>query len=105
MAEFHMDNTWTSYCCFSPDGRFIVIASDYTAYVWDITSPEPHLIEIFIGHTYNITALMFSFPTSLVSASCDGPIEFWMISASSTSPDVVDPKSKLCTSLIKSITL
>jgi len=105
VAEFHMDNTWTRYCCFSPDGRFIAIASDHTAYVWDITSPEPHLIETFTGHTHSITSLIFSSPTSLVSASHDGSIKFWQISVPSTSPDVVDPKSKLHTSPIKSITL
>lgn len=104
MAEFHMDNTWTSCCCFSPDGRFIAIVSYQTAYVWDITSPEPHLIETFTGHDSIVTSLVFSSPTSLVSIS-GGSIKFWQISAPLTSPDVVDPKSKLYTSPIRFIAL
>ena len=105
VAEFHTKNTSISYCCLSPDGRLAAIAAGHTAYVWDITNSEPCLIETFVGHTRNITSLVFSSPTSLISTSQDKLVKFWQIGASSTSPDVTDPKSIPYTSPIKSITL
>jgi len=103
IAEFHMDRAGN--CCFSPDGRLVAVSAGYTVYVWDITSSEPSLIETFIGHTHDITSLVFSSPTSLISTSQDKSVRFWPIGASSTSPDVTDPKSTPHTSPIKSITL
>ena len=105
MAKFNMDNDKTRHCCFSPDGRLVAIAVYHTAYVWDITSSEPCLIETFVGHTQNIISLVFSSPTSLISTSWDRSVKFWQIGASPTSPDVTDPKSTPHTFPIKSITL
>ena len=92
-------------CCFSPDGKLVATAANNPVYVWDITNPEPCLIETFIGHTHRITSLVFSSPTSLISASSDKSVRFWQIGASSTSPDITDPKSISHTSPIRSITL
>jgi len=105
VAEFHMENTVTHHCCFSPDGRLVAISTGHTAYVWDITNSEPCLIETLIGHTNSITSLVFSSPTSLISTSRDRSVKFWQIGTSSRSPNVIDPKSILHTSPIKSITL
>jgi len=96
VAKFHIDNTLARHCCFSPDGRLIAIAAYHT-------NPELCLIETFIGHTDGITSLVFSSPTSLISVSHDGSMRFWQIGASSTPPDIVDPKSIVHTSPIKSI--
>ena len=104
VAEFHVASSKTRHCCFSPDGRLIAAAVRSIAYVWDITSSEPHLIETFVGHTDNITSLMFSSPSSLISASYDKSIKFWQISAPDLVP--VDQKPISPTSArIKSITL
>jgi WD40 repeat protein len=105
ITEFLMENDETGHCCFSPDGKLIAIAAGYTAYVWDITSSEPCLIETIVGHAGDITSLVFSSPTSLVSASLDKSVKFWQIGASLTSPDVTGPNSIPHTSPIRSITL
>jgi WD40 repeat protein len=51
VAEFQVASSDIQCCCFSPDGRLVAVASGNTAYVWDITSSDPHLVETFIGHT------------------------------------------------------
>ena len=98
VAEFYMDNPQPNHCCFSPDGRLVAIAAGDTAYVWDITHPEPCLIETLTGSTTNISSLVFSSPTSLISASYEQSVKFWQIGAT-------NPKSIPHTSPIKSITL
>ena len=106
VAEFHMANCNTSFCCFSPDGRLVAVAAGDTAYIWDITGSDPHLVETLIGHTSSITSLVFSSPSSLVSASYDRSVKFWQIGISSTDPVETDPKSTpLNSTPIKSITL
>ena len=69
----------TNHCCFSPDGKLIAAAADSTAYVWDINNPDSCLVETFVGHTGDIRALVFSSPSSLISASYDETIRFWQI--------------------------
>jgi len=78
MATFYIDND-ANYCCFSPDGRFVAAAAGNTAYVWDINSPNPYLVETFVGHVDVITSLVFSSPNSLISASDDESVRFWKI--------------------------
>ena len=105
VAEFCVDNINTNYCCFSPDGRLVAAVAVHIAYVWDIMNPEPCLIETFVGHTSDITSLVFSSPTSLISISQDQSIKFWQISTPSTSLDITDLESISHISPIKSITL
>ena len=112
VAEFHTEkNIYIQHCCFSPDGRLVAtavhhaISGHQAIYVWDITNSEPCLLETFNAHVYSITSLVFSSPTSLISASSDQSVKFWQIGAPSTSPDVTDLKSIPHTSPIKSITL
>ena len=94
VAEFHIANNDTSCCCFSPDGRLVAAATGSTAYVWDITNPDPQLIETFVGHTDDITALVFSSPSTLISASEDSLVKFWKIGTLSvTDPGTADPES------------
>ena len=90
VAEFHVANDDVKYCCFSPDGRFVAAAAGATAYLWDIASPDPCLIETFIGHTGEITSLVFPSPSSLISASRDESAKFWKISTSSTDQVATD---------------
>ena len=95
VAEFQSNTTnrATECCCFSPDGKLVAVAVDETAYIWDITSPEPHLVKTCIGHTKPITSLAFSSPFSLISLSeNDKSIRFWQIGASPTKWVVTDPK-------------
>ena len=90
VAEFHVANNYARYCCFSPDGRLIAAAANRTAYVWDITNPDPHLVETFVGHTGDITALVFSSPSSLISASIGKLVKFWKIGVLSTDSVTAD---------------
>ena len=92
VAEFYVTNN-TGHYCFSPDCRFIAAAAGHTAYVWDITSPGPHLVETFFGHTNNITSLVFSSPSSLISTSEDRSVKFWQIGLFSTDPVPIDLES------------
>jgi len=77
-------------CCFSPDGRFVAAAAGITAYIWDITSPDSHPIETLVGHARRITSLVFSSPSSLISASKDQSVKFWKISAPPTDQVTTD---------------
>ena len=93
-------------CCFSPDGKLIAVSAGGIAHVWDITSSKPHLIETFIGHTSNITALAFSSPSSLISGSNDQSVKIWKIGATLTDLVGTDSKSVSITpATIMSITL
>jgi len=106
VAEFQVANSSTPCCCFSPDGRLVAIADNNTAYIWDITSSDPHLVETFIGHTNYITSLTFSSPTTLISASLDRSIRFWQIGAPSIDLVAIGPKpTSPALAPIKSITL
>ena len=106
VAELCVEDIRISCCCFSPDSKLFAVADYNTAYLWDITDPDPCLIETFIGHSGNIS-LAFSSPTTLVSASWDESVKFWQVSASSLAPagDTTGPNSMPLTSPIKSITL
>jgi len=84
VTEFYITSGSTKCCCFSPDGRLVAVAAGNTAYVLDLTSPGSHLIAIFDGHTAAITSLVFTSPSSLVSASRDSSIKFWKIGTLST---------------------
>ena len=103
LAEFTV-STKTKHCCFSPDGQLIAAAAGATAYIWDITSPDPHLVETFIGHTKDITSLAFSSPSSLVLASKDKSVRFWQIGTPGPAMVDLDPTSPT-SAAIKSITL
>ena len=86
----------------SSDGRLVAVAATNTVYIWDITGKDPLLIRTIIGHTKNITSLIFSSPNTLISASQDQSVKFWQI----TNQVAGDPKSTPPTSFpIQSITL
>jgi WD40 repeat protein len=95
VATCSVPNGGLHRCCFSPDSKLVAAAAHTTAYVWDITSSDPHPIETFIGHTDNITSLAFSSSSSLVSGSVDHSVKFWQIDASSTDPVASEPKPTL----------
>jgi len=88
VVEVHLTNAKPHYCCFSPDGGFIACAAGHTIYLWDITGPDPHLIKTLVGHTDEVTSLVFSSLPILISASVDDTIKFWEISTSSANPVV-----------------
>ena len=97
-------NIWC--CCLSPDSRLVAVAADYTIYVWDITSSNPHLVETFLGHTQDITSLAFSSSSTLISASWDRSVRFWQIGILSADSIVTNPVSTPTTlPLISSISL
>jgi WD40 repeat protein len=90
VAEFQVANDYLDYCCFSPDGRLIAAAAGRAIHVWDITNSDPYPIETLIGHTDDITSLVFSSSSSLVSASDDQSVKFWKIGTLSTDPVATD---------------
>ena len=93
-------------CCFSPDNKLVAAAMNITACCWDITTPEPQLIETFTGHTQGITSLIFFSSTTLISASGDKSVKFWQIGAQSTDQAPVDLKPiSLHSAPIQSVTL
>ena len=92
-AQFHTTARDAKHCCFSPDGRLVAAAAGSTAHVWDITSPEPYLVHTLVGHTYDITSLVFSSPSSLISVSGDCSVRFWEINVLLTNPVITGPES------------
>jgi len=100
VAEFYPANKNLRNCCFSPDGRFIAVSAGHTIYLWSITGLDPHLVKTFIGHTDDITSLVFSSSLTLISTSemPDGTVKFWHISASSADQVTPDTDSTLITS-------
>ena len=80
-------------CCFSPNGTLIAIASGRTIYIWDTTGSDPQLIETFIGHTNIIVSVVFSSPSSLISAAGDLLVKFWQITFPSADQVTTHPKT------------
>jgi len=106
LAKFNMGDKYVDCCCTSPDNRVVAVGAGHTIYVWDITGSEPYLFDTFSGHTGDILSLVFSSPSSLISASIDCSVKFWQIGTSSTDPVPADPVCTPSTSaLIKSINL
>ena len=79
LARLHIPFNSFHCCCFSPNGRFIAGAVGDRIYIWNITGPDPCLVETF-GHSGNITSITFS-SSSLISASQNRSVKFWQISS------------------------
>ena len=105
VAEFNLTN-YPDYCYFSPNGQFIAAAADSTVYLWEITGPDPCLMQTLIGHSFSVTSLVFSSPHCLISASSDKSIKFWQVNASLADPVLPDSESSSLTSApIRSVSL
>jgi len=98
VTKFHIADDSVQCCHFSPDDKLVAVAVVNVAYIWDITTSDPHLVETFIGHTNAITSLAFSSPSSLISESLDRSVKFWQIGTSSIRSAVGDPRSTPITS-------
>jgi len=93
-------------CCLIPGGRLIAVAAGSAINIWDITGSDPHLIKTYVGHSGDITSLVFSSPSSLISSDNDGLVKFWQIANLLTDQVVTDPESTpLASAPIRSITL
>ena len=88
-TQFHVDAEYPGKFCFSPDGKLIAAVAHSTAYVWDITGSEPHLV----GHYKDIQAITFSSPSSLISISFDQSVRFWQIGVLPTDSAITNPDS------------
>jgi WD40 repeat protein len=105
IVEFNLDNGAGCFC-FSPNGKFIAVAVDHTIYLWDITSPNPYIVQTLIGHSSFVTSVVFSSPHSLISASCGESIKFWQIGGSLAGSVLSDSKTPSLTSApIKAVSL
>ena len=103
-AEFCVGSDNARHCCFSPDDRLVALATFTTVYIWNISGSDPCLIETFFDHTGHISSLIFSSPSSLISTSTSGSVNFWEIGISD--PIATDTKSTPLTSTpIRSTTL
>ena len=89
VAKLHSPADNFNNCCFSPDEKFVAGAASGTIYIWNITTPAPHLITTFVGHTSFISSLVFS--SSLISASSDRTVKFWQASGLLTDPVTTSP--------------
>jgi WD40 repeat protein len=91
---------------FSPDGRLVAAASGNLIYVWDITNPNPLLVETFIDDIGYFTSLAFSSPSTLISASHGNSVRFWQIGGLSTDPVAAGPTpTPAAPAVIKSVHL
>ena len=105
VVEFDLDSR-ADCCCFSPDGRLLAVAALHVIYLWDITSPNPCLIQTLVGHSDSITSLVFSSTYSLVSASNDLSIKFWHTGTSLAGPGTPSTEStSLALTPISSVSL
>ena len=80
----------------SPNGKYVACSAGCNIPVWDITGPDPHLVNTFIGHTGIITSISFS--SSLISSSADQSVKFWQIAPIPTEPVATDRKLPTLTS-------
>ena len=105
VAKFDTTHSEFSPCCFSPDNRLVAVTAGYNVCVWNITGLHSYLVETFVGHTDHITSLVFSSPSTIISASWDRSVRFWQIGASFANPVVTDSKSTPLSSAPRSIAL
>ena len=91
--------------CFSPDGKLVAAATGSFVYVWDITGPDPLLVETLAGDNGTFSSFTFSSPSTLISASWSGSVQFWQIDGLPTIPVAGGPKSIPHTVSIWSVSL
>ena len=95
-----------SQCSLSSDNRLVAIAIGIITQVWNIASSEPQLIKTFIGHTNNITSLLFTSPTTVISTAHDNLVKFWQVGAQSTDLAMVNAESEpLSSAPVRAVTL
>lgn len=93
-AKFHLpDGSYARCCCFSPDGQLVAVASGKIAYVWNITNSVPYLVATFDDHMQEITSIVFSSPSSLISASEDRSVKLWQVGVPTTDQVATDLNS------------
>jgi len=80
-------------CCFSPNGKFVAGGAGSTICLWDISNSDSRLVKNYVGHTNNITSLIFS--SSLLSSSKDKSTAFWQIGDLLMDPVTTDSDSAL----------
>ena len=99
VAELQVTSKPVRHCCFSPNCRLVAGTIDNTAYVWDITNSDPHLVRTFVGHSRHIDCCAFSSPFSLITGStADNSVKVWKIGVPPTEPVITDLKSASITS-------
>lgn len=97
VAKSHTLNAYAKHCCFSPDGRLVVVATHDTIYAWDTTSTSSYSLEPLIRQAGITFDLAFSSPFTLVSASLDNSVRFWQVGVPLVDPDISAQGSTLLT--------
>ena len=98
LAKFHVPGKLIECCCFSPDGSLVAVACDSDVYIWNIVNSVPQLVTAFTDILRSHPSLVFSSPSSLISASGDKCVKFWQVGASSTKQVATDLRSTVSTS-------
>jgi len=88
IAELQNPGEDCTSCQFSPDSKSVACGVENIIYLWDITSPAPHLIETFVGHSYSINSITFS--SYLISSSWDSSVKIWQFGTSSVEQAATD---------------
>jgi len=91
VAKLQVPSSCLRCCCFSPITKIVAGCAGHTIYIWDITSPGPHLVKTLIGHIKDIRSIAFS--SSLISTSWDQSIKFWQIGTLPMDPVTTNPES------------
>ena len=87
IAEFEDENGFDC-CCISPSNTLMAANVGDSINVWDITTSEPYLIQVFAGHVNRIISLTFS--STLISSSHDNLLKFWEIGTLLADPVATD---------------
>ena len=105
LSTFHVGDDYPTDCCFSPDGRLVAVATDNIIHIWDITSSAPHLVRTLTGHVHKVVSIIFSSPSTLISASGDKSVKFWDVYTLSPKPAMSGLESPIALPLVSSISL
>ena len=100
-TEFHTKDPYN--CHFSPDSKLIATTDYNTIYIWDVASSE--LAESFVEYAGLISTLLFSSPSTLISAVYGQLVSFWQIGSPSIDPAETDAGSTTITSTSMLLTL
>ena len=84
VAEVEMNIGDAQWCCFSPDGRLLAVASTEIIYIWDVTGLNLDLVRRFHTHDTGVRSLVFS-PSSLISGTLH-EVKFWQIGSLTINP-------------------
>ena len=67
------------FCCFSPDGNLIAVASNKDINVWNVANSVPNFVGIFAAHQLSIASLVFSHHLLISTSYLEPLVKFWQV--------------------------